>query len=127
MASKGRPVYSETALRRAVYAISGIVVVMIVGTVGVHLIEGMNYVNAGYFESMLATGQGPPLQLTTDTGKLFASVMAFVSVGSVITTLVFTLGPILATVWRESLERVEGEAKKIEEDMKGREQKPKED
>ena len=53
--------------------------------------------------------------------------MAFVSVGSVITTLVFTLGPILATVWRESLERVEGEAKKIEEDMKGREQKPKED
>jgi hypothetical protein len=76
---------------------------------------------------MLATGQGPPLQLTTDTGKLFASVMAFVSVGSVITTLVFTLGPILATVWRESLERVEGEAKKIEEDMKGREQKPKED
>ena len=107
------------------YAISGIVVVMIIGIVGFHLIEGMNYVNAVYFESMLATGQGPPLQLNTDAGKLFASVMAFVSVGSVITTLVFTLGPILSTIWREGLERVEGEAKNIEEDVKERE-KPKE-
>ena len=78
----------------------------------------MNYVNALYFESMLATGQGPPLQLNTDAGKIFASIMAFVSVGSVITTLVFTLGPILTTIWREGLERVEQEAKKIENDIK---------
>ncbi|MDA4134173.1 MAG: hypothetical protein OK441_01205 [Thaumarchaeota archaeon] len=126
MATAARPIYSETDLRRALFAISGIVVVMIIGSVGFHLIEGMNYINAVYFESMLATGQGPPLQLNTDAGKLFASVMAFVSVGSVITTLVFTLGPILTTIWREGLERVEREAKQIEEDVKERE-KPKED
>jgi hypothetical protein len=109
-----------------IYALSGIVVVMIIGTVGFHLIEGMNYVNAVYFESMLATGQGPPLQLNTDAGKLFASVMAFVSVGSVITSLVFTLGPILTMIWREGIERAEKGARKLEEDVKEREEKPKE-
>jgi|SRR5208283_3721434 len=120
-----RPIYSQTDLRRALYAISGIALVMVIGIIGFHFIEGMNFVNAVYFESMLATGQGPPLQLNTDAGKLFASIMAFVSVGSVITTLVFTLGPILSTIWREGLERVEGEAKKVEVEIKERE-KPKE-
>lgn len=115
MPSRKTPVYTPTALRRAAYGIFGIAVIMIVGTIGFHELEGMNYVNAVYFESMLATGQGPPLQLNTDAGKIFASVMAFVSVGSVITTLVFTLGPILAMIWRETLERAEQEAKKLEE------------
>ncbi len=125
MSSPSQPIYTQTALRRAVYAICGIVLVMIVGIIGFHLLEGMNYVNALYFESMLATGQGPPLQLNTDAGKIFASIMAFVSVGSVITSLVFTLGPILAMVWREGLERVEGGARKIEEDIKEREKSEK--
>ncbi|MGA2664390.1 MAG: hypothetical protein ABSF83_05555 [Nitrososphaerales archaeon] len=126
MSSGGQPTYTPTAVRRVIYALSGIVVVMIIGTVGFHLIEGMNYVNAVYFESMLATGQGPPLQLNTDAGKLFASVMAFVSVGSVITSLVFTLGPILTMIWREGIERAEKGARKLEEDVKEREEKPKE-
>jgi hypothetical protein len=118
MSTSGQPIYSQTALRRVFYAVTGIVAIMVIGTIGFHLIAGMNYVDAVYFESMLATGQGPPLQLTTDAGKIFASVMAFVSVGSVVTTLVFTLGPILTTIWREGLEHVEGEAKKIEEDVR---------
>lgn len=89
---------------------------MIVGTVGFHQIEGMNWVNAVYFESMIATGQGPPLQLNTSAGKLFASVMAFVSVGAVFTSLVVTLVPIISQIWREGWERAESEAKAIEKD-----------
>ncbi len=54
---------------------------MVIGRVGFHPIEGMNHVNAVYFESMLATGQGPPLLLDIDAGKIFASIMAFVTVG----------------------------------------------
>src|SRR5208337_2635054 len=111
MKNGGKPVYTSTALRRVMYALSLIVIVMIIGIVGFHYIEGMNYVNALYFESMLATGQGPPLMLNTDEGKVFASIMAFVSVGSVLTTIVYTLGPILSSIWREGLERVEGETK----------------
>ncbi len=120
MSSTSVPLYSASALRRVFYGVTGIALIMIIGTIGFHELEGMNYVNAVYFESMLATGQGPPLQLNTDAGKIFASVMAFVSVGSVITTLVFTLGPILAMIWRETLERAEQEAKKLEERIETR-------
>jgi len=109
--------------RRLFYAISGIVLVMVVGIVGFHQIEGMDWVNALYFESMLATGQGPPLALTTNSGKIFASVMGFVSVGTVFTSLVVTLVPIISQVWRESLERVEKDARALEKDL-SREEKP---
>jgi hypothetical protein len=63
---------------------------------------------------MLATGQRPPIQLTTDAGKIFASIMAFVSVGSVISALVVTLIPIISQLWREGLEKVEEDAKGLE-------------
>lgn len=87
---------------------------MIVGTVGFHEIEGMDWVNAIYFESMLATGQGPPIQLNTDAGKIFASIMAFVSVGSVISALVVTLAPILGELWKEGLDTIEKDARDAE-------------
>jgi hypothetical protein len=115
-----QPTFSPKALRRVTYALSLIASVMVVGIVGFHYIEGMNYVNALYFESMLATGQGPPLTLTTDNGKIFASIMAFVSVGSILTTIVYTLGPVLSSVWREGLERVEKEARTVEKDVEGK-------
>jgi hypothetical protein len=103
--------------RRLFYALSGIVLVMVIGIVGFHQLEGMDWVNALYFESMLATGQGPPLALTTDSGKIFASVMGFVSVGAVITSFIVTLVPLISQLWRESLERVEKDAKALERDL----------
>jgi hypothetical protein len=119
-----QPTFSPKALRRIIYALSLIASVMVVGIVGFHYIEGMDYVNALYFESMLATGQGPPLTLTTDNGKVFASIMAFVSVGSILTTIVYTLGPVLSSIWREGLERVEKEARTVEKDIEGKNGKP---
>ncbi len=116
----GQPPSSPSRTRRLFYAISGIVAVMVVGTIGFHQIEGMSWVNSVYFESMLATGQGPPIQLMTDSGKIFASVMAFVSVGSVITALVVTLAPIISQLWREGWERAEKDAKTLERDLSGK-------
>jgi hypothetical protein len=69
---------------------------MVVGTVGLHMIEGMGWVNAIYFESMLATGQDPPIPLATDAGTIFASVMGFVYIGSVIASMTFTLVRIIS-------------------------------
>ncbi|HVC27718.1 MAG TPA: hypothetical protein VND40_06105 [Nitrososphaerales archaeon] len=112
-----QPSPSPSRKGRVFYAFSGIAAVMVVGIVGFHQIEGMNWVNAFYFESMLATGQGPPLTLNTDAGKLFASVMGFVSVGAVFTTLVITLAPIVAQLWREGLDRVEKDAKTLEREF----------
>ena len=108
--------------RRVFYAVSLILSVMFVGTVGFHEIEGMGWVNALYFESMLATGQGPPVQLTTDVGKLFASAMAFLSVGSVITALVVTLIPIISQLWREGWEAAERDAKLLEKGLMRKEE-----
>jgi hypothetical protein len=97
-------------LRRAFLAVSAVALAEVLGTVGFHAIEGMNWVNAFYFESMLATGQGPPLPLVTDSGKIFASIMGFVSVGSTLSAVIFTLGPIFARIWHEAWLHVEAEA-----------------
>jgi len=124
MASPPQPPSSSPSRKRRVfYALSGILAVMVIGTVGFHQIEGMDWVNAVYFESMLATGQGPPIQLMTDSGKIFASVKAFVSVGSVITALVVTLVPIISQLWREGWERAEKDAKEVERELTGKKEK----
>ena len=91
--------------------------VLAIGTLGFALIAGLSLVNSFYFESMLATGQGPPLTLTTDDSKIFASIMAFVSVGSVVSTLLFAVGPIVRRFWREEAERLEEGARRIERDL----------
>jgi hypothetical protein len=104
--------------RRALLALSAVAAAEIVGTVGLHVIEGANWVNAFYFESMLATGQGPPFPLNTDTGKIFASIMAFVSVGSTLSAVIFTLGPLLTRIWREFVEDVETDSRAFEHDVR---------
>jgi hypothetical protein len=63
---------------------------------------------------MLVTAEGPPNAPATDVGKIFASFMAFVGVGSVVTALVFILGPALATIWRQGLWEVEKEIRVAE-------------
>ncbi len=46
---------------------------MVIGIVRFRRIEGMDWVNAVYFETILATGQGPPLTLATNSGKIRTS------------------------------------------------------
>ena len=93
---------------------------MVVGAAGFHLVAGLSAVDSVYFESMLATGQGPPLTLTTDSAKLFASIMAFVSVGSVVSTLLFAVGPIVRQIWHDSFVFVEEEVRALEHEIEGR-------
>jgi hypothetical protein len=108
---------SRRNARRALLALSAIAAAEVIGSVGFHVIEGASWINAFYFESMLATGQGPPFPLNTDAGKIFASVMAFVSVGSTLSAVLFILGPMLARLWRGLVEGVETEARRIERDV----------
>jgi hypothetical protein len=110
--------YPPTAVRRVIYGVIAILLVLIVGTLGLASIERVSYVDAFYFESMLAAGQGPPFPLNTDTGKIFVSVMGFVSVGAVLTTITVTLVPIAAQIWREALNHVEAEVRAVETDLR---------
>jgi hypothetical protein len=100
--------------RRAVISLVALGIVLAIGTVGFHLVAQTNAVNSFYFESMLATGQGPPFPLTTDSAKLFASGMAFLSVGTVVSALIINLGPLLGRLWREGIELAEKEIRKVE-------------
>ncbi|MGC2290226.1 MAG: hypothetical protein WA688_10290 [Thermoplasmata archaeon] len=117
MTIRREPRLTLAAKRRLLYALTGIGVVLIAGSIGFHLIAGLDAVNSVYFESMLATGQGPPLTLTSNKAKIFASVMAFVSVGSVVSTLLFAVGPVVRLVWHNSLVYVEKEVRGLEDDV----------
>jgi nucleoside recognition membrane protein YjiH len=81
--------------KRALIAFVLVGCVMILGTVGLHVIEKVSLVDAFYFMSMIATAQGPTMALTTVAGKIFASVMAFVSIGITVAALSYLFGPLL--------------------------------
>ena len=108
---------TKTARQRLVYALVGIAVVLFAGALGFHIVAGFDAVDSIYFESMLATGQGPPFLLPSDNAKIFASVMAFVSVGSVVSTLLFAVGPVVRQVWHNSLVYVEEEVRALENEL----------
>ena len=107
--------------KRAAYAMALIVAVVIIGTVAMHAIEGWSYLDSFYFTSFIATGQGPPGNLQPDSplGKIFSSVLAFVSVGTVITALLFLFGPFLGRVFREGEERLEEVGREVKEIERG--------
>ena len=95
--------------RRGLYAFISVASVMTVGTLGMHRIEGMSYLDAFYFMSMIATAQGPTVTPATSAGKLFASLMAFISVGSVVASLGFFFGPFFGQLWKIGVELLEEE------------------
>ncbi len=103
--------------RRIAYSLIAIGIVLVIGTIGFAELTGSGWINSFYFECMLATGQGPPFPLTTNAGKLFASFMAFISIGTVLTTLVVNLGPVFGRLWREGIEEAEHEIRKLEREM----------
>jgi len=102
---------------RAAYSFALIAAVVIGGTLAMHAIEGWSYLDSFYFTSFIATGQGPPGNLLPDNamGKVFSSVLAFVSVGTVITALLFLFGPFLGRVLKAGEEKLEELGKEVEE------------
>ena len=109
MSARGRKV-PRSFLRRALYSFVVIAAVVTVGTIGMHSLEGMSYLDSFYFTSMIATGQGPNYTPATVPGKIFAAVLAFVSVGTVIAALVFLFGPFFGAVLRSGVDKIEEEA-----------------
>ena len=107
--------------KRAGYSFALIAAIVAIGTATMHAIEGWSYIDSFYFTSFIATGQGPPgnLVVSDAAGKIIASVLAFVSVGTVITALLFLFGPFLGRVLRAGEEKVE----EIEKEMERRDKK----
>ncbi len=118
---KARRRIPESFWVRAAYSIALIAAIELIGTVAMHAIEGWSYLDSFYFTSFIATGQGPPGNLQPDSplGKVVSSLLAFVSVGTVITALLFLFGPFLGRVLKAGEEKLEKIEKEVERRERG--------
>jgi hypothetical protein len=84
-----------------------------IGTGGLMLLEGWGLVNAFYFMALIATAEGPAATPATDAGKIFAAIMAFVSIGAAISAITFTFGPLFGSALRQGFLHVEKEEERL--------------
>ena len=96
---------------RGLYCLGLVAFVLLLGTIGIHLIEGFSFVDSFYFTSMIATGQGPaPSNFpVTPLGKLFTCFLAFISVGSIAISLGFLFGPFFGKLLKIGILKFEEE------------------
>ena len=101
--------------RRGFYSLSLVALVLAFGTAGIHWIEKFSWVDSFYFTSMIATGQGPAPNASPATalGKIFTSLLAFVSVGSMVAAFGFLFGPFLGKLWRIGVFKIEEEISRL--------------
>ena len=99
--------------RRALFSVVILAVVMAIGTIGMMFLEGWDPVTSFYFMALLATAEGLALSPLTVAGKLFASLMAFVSIGAAISAITFTFGPLFGYALREGFAYIEKEDDKL--------------
>src|SRR5256712_13234050 len=108
--------------KRAFFAIVVLAIVMAIGTIGMMLLEGWDSVTSFYFMALLATAEGPALSPLTVAGKLFASLMAFVSIGAAISAITFTFGPLFGSVLKEGFAYIEKEEEKLKSGLERKDQ-----
>ncbi len=97
---------------RIFYSLGLIVGVMAAGTIGMHLLERMPWMDAFYFMSMIATAQGSATTPATDAGKVYAAFMAFISVSLVLTAIGFLVGPLMGRLFKVGFEKYDDEMDK---------------
>ena len=103
----------RSPITRGLWSFVLVASVVFIGTVVLHRLEGLSYLDAFYFVSMIATAQGPATVPATPAGKLFTALLAFVSVGVVIVSLGFLFGPFFGKLWRVGVEKVEEELRHL--------------
>ena len=67
---------------------------LLMGTIGYHLTEGLNWIDAEYNAAMILTGMGPVAELKTTAGKIFASAYALFSGVVFLSSVALIIGPI---------------------------------
>ncbi len=89
--------------RRASLAFLALFTVMLVGTVGTKELTGWGWVESFYFMSMIATAEGPPGTPPNQASQIFISIMAFVSIGTLITAIGTIFGPFLGYLFHKGI------------------------
>src|SRR5579885_1717482 len=92
---------------RAAVALAVVISLVTIGTVGYSYIEKQNLLKSFYIMSMVFTAQGPPSAPSTVAGLIFTSIMAYVSIGVLVSLIGFIFGPLLVQTFKEVMEKVE--------------------
>jgi hypothetical protein len=88
--------------KRTAIALFAIVCIMAIGTIGIKLLSpGWHWIDSFYFMAMLGTAEGPAATPPTFWGKIFAGLMAFVSIGTLITAAGIIFGPALGYLFHK--------------------------
>ena len=72
-----------------------IAIALFAGMIGYHITEKMSWIDAFLNASMILSGMGPAVTLTTNAGKLFAGFYAVFSGLAFIAIIVIMLSPII--------------------------------
>jgi len=108
--------------KRAFFSIAILGLVIAIGTIGMMVLEGWDLVTSFYFMSLLATAEGPAQSPITVGGKIFASFMAFFSIGAAISAITFTFGPLFGFILKEGFVYVEKEEDKLKRRIEHKDQ-----
>jgi len=98
--------------KRAGIALLALFLVMVIGTVGIKLLTPWDWVYSFYFMTMIATAEGPPGQPPSVAADIFIAVMAFVSIGTLITAIGTLFGPYLGYLFSKGVSFAEKELEK---------------
>ena len=93
---------------------------MTVGVIGTKLLTGWAWIDSFYFMSMVATAQGPPNAPPNFWSKIFVAIMAFVSIGTLITSIGVIFGPFLGYVFHKGMNFAQLEIEKEKMKKEGR-------
>lgn len=99
---------------RVLAAIILVLVFLVIGTVGIRIIEKWSWVDSFYFASLTITGIGSEgLSPATESGRVFVGVYAIISVGVLFGTFILIFQPLVKRWFRFVLETEERVEKKI--------------
>jgi len=110
--------------KRGLYALAAVVIVMTVGTVGTRLLTGWAWIDSFYFMSMVATAQGPPNAPPNFWSKIFISVMAFISIGTLVTGVATIFGPFMGYLFHKGVQYADEQERMAAEKVKEVVKKP---
>jgi hypothetical protein len=89
---------------------------MTVGTVGMKVLTGWDWIASFYFMSMIATAEGPPTLPPNSISQIFAAIMAFISIGTLITAIGTIFGPFLGYLFHKGVTFAERERERKEKE-----------
>lgn len=100
--------------KRTLLATIAVLVVLSIGTIGIKLLTGWDWIDSFYFMGMIATAQGPSVAPPSFWAKIFTVLMAFISIGTLITAVGIIFGPFLGYAFHKGVQFAEKEIEKRE-------------